>query len=149
MLAPINDPLKDRLIGVGINLLNSRSTGINESTGIAAFQLLVYVYGVTTDVSSFGAGGVLSQLKDGVDLRAVYFSEQLKPFEQELLVIKLCLEVWRVYLIGAIFRLFTDSIACHCTLVPSGEKRSAKLKRWVGYLSTRSIPPYWSSKRRG
>ncbi|KAF4134642.1 hypothetical protein GN958_ATG16189 [Phytophthora infestans] len=69
MLAPINDPLKDRLIG--------------------------FTFMATTDVSSFGAGGVLSQLKDGVDLRAVYFSEQLKPFEQELLVIKLCLEVWR------------------------------------------------------
>ena len=69
------------------------------------------MYTVYTDASRSGLGYVLMQ--EGKVI--VYASRQLKPHEQnypthdlELVVVIFALKIWRCYLYGAMFEVFTD-----------------------------------------
>ena len=68
-----------------------------------------------TDASNFGLGGVLSQIKNGVECVIAYCSRALRPSQRKycttkremLGVVSMCIQ-FRSYLRGARFTLRTD-----------------------------------------
>ncbi|XP_062075853.1 uncharacterized protein LOC133779979 [Humulus lupulus] len=92
-------------------------------------------YVVFTDASGIGLGGVLMQ--NGKVF--AYASRQLKPHEKnypthdlELVVVIFSLKIWRCYLYGAKFELYSD----HKSLKYLFTQRDLNLKqrRWVEYM---------------
>ncbi|OWZ14554.1 Retroelement [Phytophthora megakarya] len=90
---------------------------------------------VTKDASDIAAGGVLSQIHPTGEHPVAYLSRKLSDterrwpaHEKELFAIKFCLEKWRPYLLGSMFTVYTDSIACKWFFTK--KQSSPKLLRW-------------------
>ncbi|KAJ9522565.1 hypothetical protein QJQ45_008331 [Haematococcus lacustris] len=94
-------------------------------------------YTLRCDASTVGIGAVLSQGTGSAERVVAYYSRKLLPaeqnyptHEQELLSLVEALKVWRHYLLGASFHLFTDNWATkHIQTQPRLECR--RQARWM------------------
>lgn len=97
---------------------------------------------VHTDASNFGVGGLLTQIKDGIEHPIAYMSKSLSKPEQnysiterETLAVILALEHWRCYLEnGKKFTVYTDHAALKWFL--SLQNPTGRLARWGVRLSS-------------
>ncbi|KAK9081368.1 hypothetical protein Syun_031147 [Stephania yunnanensis] len=85
---------------------------------------------VYTDASRLGLGCVLMQKKVAYALRQLKIHEKNYPtHDLELAAVVFALKIWRHYLYGERFTLYTD----HKSLkIPREKKQKQKGKRWVG-----------------
>lgn len=107
---------------------------------ILKYPDLSNLFRVETDASQFSVGGVLLQEAHGSWLPVSYHLRGLTPaernyltYEKELLALINCVKLWRHYLLGQVFTVYTD----HSTLqyFISQPKVKERHSRWVAILS--------------
>lgn len=97
---------------------------------------------VHTDASNYGVGGLLTQVRDGVEHPVAYMSKSLSPpernysiTERETLAVILALEHWRCYLEnGKQFTVYTDHAALKWFV--NLQNPTGRLARWGVRLSS-------------
>lgn len=82
----------------------------------------------------------MTQVIDGVEHPLAFLSRKLSDIEKrwpahekELFGIMFCLEKWRVYLLGNVFMVYTDNLACKWFF--SKPTPSPKLLRWLDFFN--------------
>lgn len=150
--AKIAKPLTNLLRGEK-NMSSSKKIKLNEaevkcfekmksilsSTDVLAYPDHTKPYILTTDASDFAIGAVLSQGEMGKD-RPIHFAsrsltraeEKHSVPEKEMLAIFWALKIFRNYLYGAKFKIFTDHQPLTFALSP--KNTNAKLKNMKSYL---------------
>ena len=92
---------------------------------------------LSTDWCINGIGAVLAQMVDGHERPVAFISRSLRPaeenytaFEGELLAVVWATEVFRPYLAGQKFQLFTD----HKALISLEKSKVGRVLRWINHL---------------
>ena len=106
-------------------------------------DLLIYPnpnqpYYLTSDASTHGLGGVLSQLVDGIEKPIIFLSRALRPaetrysaYELELLSIVYCLTKTRTYTLGQQITVRSDHRPLKWLMTNSKALTNSRLARWV------------------
>ena len=116
------------------------------TTPVLAYPLPTGQLILDTDCSHIAAGGVLSQVQNGVERPLAFMSQSLSKSEKnycitrkELLAVYLAVKKWKPYLYGQPVILRTDNSAVKYlfTLKDAHDQ----MARWLSYLSTFDLRP--------
>jgi transposase InsO family protein len=120
-------------------------SAITSSLPLAFFDLDVRTETIlTTDASSCGIGGVLTQVRNGIEKPVYFVSRKLRPTEKkfssselETLAALWCVERLHQFLYGRHFEIRTDHCALREVLLgksSSGSSAPARISRWAARL---------------